>query len=225
MKAAQIATLFALASLSGCAVDDYRLYSESITAIHTSKANAEAERYKAMAEVAKSGDTTVKVSAMMAMQSKGSSESQSVQIAAPKSFAEQARDWLGILVNPIVQGYGIRSNAQVSIAQSNNSVRQSESTNSTFLGIAGKIQAIPVVLPQANVTASGSAVIGDGSQSLAGTGAQGTGALFSNAPTSGSYNPVTDNSNQGNATATPTVVNPVVVTQPTPLIVSPVIVP
>jgi hypothetical protein len=89
----------------------------------------------------------------------------------------------------------------------------------------------PVVVPPANVTttttAATGAVIGNG-QTLSGTGAQGTGAVYTESPVSNSNNP-TDNHS---AVSTPTVVQqaapvvvpttivkPEIVTQPAPIIV------
>lgn len=216
-------------SLSGCASNEYREYAEAQTAVAKAHSEAESARWKAMEEIGKSGDTTARVAAMMAMQSQGSSGRQQQHIAPPKSFAEEARNWLGIIVSPLVQGYGIHENTRAQIRQSDNTARLGESTNATFLGIAGRIPATS--LPNVTYNASAGSVInggtansGDGSSSGQGAAVQnGTGAVGGTyAPVSASNNPV-DNSNQGNATAVPTVVTqpaPVIVTQPTPTVVT-----
>lgn len=176
------AAVLTLLAASGCASDDYRLYAESQAAIHTARANADAERYRAMASIAQSGDTTAKVAAMFAMQAAGNGGQQPAHIAAPKSTAEVARDWLGMILPVAIQGYGIHANSQVMMRQSDNSARVAESTNAAFVGIAGQIQA-----PAANVTTttlSGSGVIGSGFYSaptttvttLSGSGVLGSGS-------------------------------------------------
>jgi hypothetical protein len=76
----------------------------------------------------------------MALMIPGAGQSQP-QIAAPRSTADEIRDWFAILVPSIVQGYGIRANQRIAITQSNNSRDVDVSTNSAFVNIAGKIQA------------------------------------------------------------------------------------
>lgn len=214
--------VLAFSALSGCASNDYREYAAAQTEMATAKASAEIARWKAMEEIGKSGDTTARVAAMMAMQSQGAGSGQQQHIAPPKSFAEEARNWLGIIVSPLVQGYGIHENTRAQIRQSDNTARLGESTNATFLGIAGRIPATS--LPNVTYNAAAGSVInggtansGDGSSSGQGAAVQnGTGAVGgAYAPVSASNNPV-DNS----ATAAPTVVTqpaPVIVTQPAPV--------
>lgn len=166
--------------LAGCASQDYVKYSETVVAVQTAKANAEAEKYKAMAAIAKSGDTTAKVAAMMAMQN--NQQQLQVQIAAPKTSWDIAREMLGIFVPAIVQGYGIHANQNIAVTQSNNSKEVAVSTNQAFVGIASQIQA-----PAANITTT-----------LSGTGVLGSGSYTTDQHNiTGSYNPI-DNSNQGN---------------------------
>ncbi len=167
-----------LLALSGCA-SDYNRYAEAQIAMQTARSNAEAERYRAMAEIAKGGDTTARVAAMMALQGQGQ-PSQPATLFAPKSASDTIREWLGIILPTVVQGYGIHANQIIATTQSNNSRDVSVSTNSAFVGIAGEIQA-----PAANVTTTTT------------TDSHNTDSHA----ISDSYNPV-DNSNQGNPALT-----------------------
>jgi len=176
--------------LTGCA-SDYNKYAEMQTSIQTARHAAEAERYKAMGRIAEAGDTTTKVAAMFAMQA--AQQSQPVtQLVAPKSASDAIREWVGILIPSIIQGYGIHANQQIATTQSNNSAALGMSTNAAFVGMSGQIQA-----PAANI-----------STTLSGTGTLGSGSYGTDTHSvTGSYNPApvdnTNNSNQGNPVTNP----------------------
>lgn len=148
MKRILSLTVLSVAMLSGCATHEYALYAEAQKSMAQSRAAAEAARYAALAEIAKSGDTAAKVAAVISINLGQNNNSQSQQsIAAPKSVAETALQWTSVLLPGLTQIYGINKNAEVSISQSNNAALVARSTNEAFVGIAGRIQA-----PQANVT-------------------------------------------------------------------------
>ena len=180
-----IITILVATILTGCASTDYNKYTDMQISIQTARSNAEAEKYKAIAAIAQSGDTTAKVAAMFSLQSNGQNQ-QAVQLAAPKSTSDNIRDWVGILVPSLIQGYGIHANTQMGMRQSDNATALGMSTNTAFVGMAGHIQA-----PAANITTT-----------LSGTGTLGSGSYSTDTHAiTGSYNPApvtTDNSNQGN---------------------------
>ena len=137
-------TVVAAAALTGCATSqEYVAYSEAQKAY----AAAEAARFKALADIAKQGDTTAKVAATMALQQAGGGGQQHTQIAAPKSNAEIALQWTGLLLPNLTQFYSINRNSAVAIQQSNNATQlgihqstkaaeQTASTNQAFVGLA-----------------------------------------------------------------------------------------
>jgi hypothetical protein len=184
-------------ALTGCAnTSQYQAYAEA----HKAQAAAQSARYQALADIAKMGDTTAKVAAVITL-NQGAGQAQS-QIAAPKSTAEHLIQWTSILLPSLTNIYGINKQAQVGIAQSNNATALGISTNAAFVGLAGKIQA-----PAANVTTTSTI----GANSGANSGNSGRLAGTS----------ITDN------TSTPTVVvqpAPVIVPQPAPIIVRPEVV-
>jgi uncharacterized protein YceK len=183
------------ATLSGCASADYGRYIDAHIASQTAKSNADAAKYRAMADIAQSGDTTAKVAAMMAMQVHNNQNTQ--QIVAPKSPTDTVMQALGIFVPAIVQGYGIHANQNIATTQSNNSRDVAISTNSAFVGIASQIQA-----PAANMTINGSGTIGSGSYA---TDTHAITNSYNPVDNSNQGNPV-DNSNQGNPITYPTVI-------------------
>ena len=83
-------TLCAL-SLTGCATGQYQAYADA----HKAQAAAQTARYQALAEIAKMGDTTAKVAAVMSLQM---GSQQNTQINAPKSWADYAMQWTGLLL-------------------------------------------------------------------------------------------------------------------------------
>jgi hypothetical protein len=150
VKKLLIATTLSALGLSGCATtgesSDYSRYAEMQTQIHKSQSDAEIAKANAIKELGATGGDAAKVAAVMALMIPSGGQNQQ-QIAAPRSVSEQIRDWVGILVPSLIQGYGIHANQQIAVTQSNNSRDVAVSTNSAFVGIAGKIQA-----PAANVS-------------------------------------------------------------------------
>lgn len=187
------------ALLSGCATNEYAKYSEGQARIEAARAKADAARYKALSDIAASGDTTAKVAAVVALTSMQSQQQGGAQLRPPQ--ASSALQWAQILVPGLTQIGGIWANARLGMRQSDNAARVAESTNSTFLGLAGHIQA-----PAANVTTTTTTTdtVGDYSGSSSGNSGRIAGG------------DVID------STHAPTVViqpAPVVVPQPAPVIV------
>jgi hypothetical protein len=186
-------------ALTGCATgQQYTAFAEA----HRAQAAAQTARYQALADIAKMGDTTAKVAAVMSLQQGSGGQSQA-QIAAPVSTAERALQWTATLLPTLGHFYTINKQTSLGIAQSNNAAALGMSTNRAFVDIAGKIQA-----PTPNMTLSGTGVLGSGSYTIGANSGANSGNSGRLAGTS-----ITDN------TATPTVV-----TQPAPIIVRPEVV-
>lgn len=129
--------------LTGCASNDYRLYAETQVKIAQAQAQAEATketaRYAALAEIAKTGDTTARVVAAMSIQqgnSSGQQTSPKINVAPPKTWGDTALQWTSVFLPSITQLYGISANRQISITQSNNAAATAASTNQAFTNIA-----------------------------------------------------------------------------------------
>jgi hypothetical protein len=132
--------------LAGCSnTQEYKLYAETQRGIAQAEAIAEAARWNALQEIAKSGDTTAKVAAAMALQAGGQRGNSGPRqnIAPPKSSSEIALQWTSLLLPNLAQFYSINRNSAVAIQQSNNAtalgIRQSDNqatvtanTNATF---------------------------------------------------------------------------------------------
>jgi hypothetical protein len=159
-----IATLFCTLSLTGCATAEYQAYAE----VHKAHAQAQAARYQALADIARQGDTTAKVAAVMSLQMGGGQQNQ--QVAAPKTWADYAMQWTGLLLPTVGQIYTVNKQTSLGMRQSDNATALGVSTNAAFVGIASKIQA-----PAANVTLSGTGVIGDGTYSIGANSGQNSG--------------------------------------------------
>jgi len=155
-------TLCAL-SLTGCATGQYQAYADA----HKAQAAAQTARYQALADIAKMGDTTAKVAAVMSLQM---GSQQNTQINAPKSWADYALQWTGLLLPTFGQVYTINKQTSLGLRQSDNATALGVSTNSAFVGIASQIQA-----PAANVTLSGTGVIGAGTYSIGANSGQNSG--------------------------------------------------
>jgi hypothetical protein len=150
-----IATTLCALALTGCATKEYQAYADA----HKAQAAAQTARFQALADIAKQGDTTAKVAAVMSLQM-GSGQ-QNTQIAAPKSWADYAMQWTGLLLPSLTNIYGINKQTSLGMRQSDNATALGISTNAAFVGIASQIQA-----PAANLTLSGTGVIGAGAYSI-----------------------------------------------------------
>jgi PBP1b-binding outer membrane lipoprotein LpoB len=151
-----IAIILCALSLTGCATAEYQAYADA----HKAQAAAQTARYQALADIAKQGDTTAKVAAVMSLQMGGGQ--QNAQINAPKSWADYAMQWTGLLLPTLGQVYTINKQTSLGMRQSDNATALGVSTNAAFVGIASQIQA-----PAANVTTiGGNGVIGAGTYSI-----------------------------------------------------------
>lgn len=142
----RIALLVVTLLLTGCASADYAKYADAQIAVATAKANAEAEKYKAMASIAASGGEVTKVAAMVALLTGNHTIEQQV-LSAPKSGWTELKEWAGILIPAAASAYGYHTSMLSSITASNNSRDVSISTNKAYVGMASQIQA-----PAANVS-------------------------------------------------------------------------
>jgi hypothetical protein len=158
-----LAITVAVLSLTGCATGQYQAYADA----HKAQAAAQTARYQALADIAKMGDTTAKVAAVMSLQM---GSQQNTQINAPKSWADYALQWTGLLLPTFGQVYTINKQTSLGLRQSDNATALGVSTNSAFVGIASQIQA-----PAANVTLSGTGVIGAGTYSIGANSGQNSG--------------------------------------------------
>ena len=148
-----LALLLAI-TLAGCAsTGDYAAYANGQAAIEAARHSADAARYKAMSDIAATGDSSAKVAAVMALAlGQGGAQGQATRIQAPKSDADIALSWAQILVPGLTSITGIVYGARVATTASDNAALVSQSTNNAFLGMAGKIQApAPAAIPPANI--------------------------------------------------------------------------
>jgi len=180
MKSRFILPIFLVVALAGCASTEYAQYSKAQTDIATARHTADAAKYKALADIAASGDSSAKVAAVMALALGGGQGAGPVALAAPQSSS--ALQWASILVPGLTQVAGMRYAFLSQQTASNNATSLGISTNSTFAGIAGKIQAPGSVTTN---TLSGTGALGGGTyttsdnhttSTLSGTGTLGSGA-------------------------------------------------
>lgn len=124
-------------SLSGCATGQYDAYVKANTELATARANADAARYKALSDIAGSGDSSSKIAAVMALAlGGGGTNSAPQQIEAPRNEALQ---WASILVPSLTQIVGMDYNYRMNKTQSDNAREVAISTNSTYSTMGGQI--------------------------------------------------------------------------------------
>ena len=153
MKKIVIMSAISILALTGCATDDYKRYSETQAAIASARSNAEVARYQALAEIARSGDSTAKVAAVMSLQMGSSQNTPQQQLIAPRSTGDIALQWASVLVPSVTQLYGINANRQIAITQSNNQAAVAQSTNNTFATMNGNMATSNTAIATAGLTA------------------------------------------------------------------------
>jgi hypothetical protein len=146
-----IAIILTALALTGCATAEYAAYADA----HKAQAAAQTARYQALADIAKQGDTTAKVAAVMSLQM-GGQQQQVSQIAAPKSVGDQLLQWTATLLPGLTNIYGINKQTSLGMRQSDNAAAIGMSTNAAFVGIAGKIQAPGAVTTTTTTTTDNS---------------------------------------------------------------------
>lgn len=143
LKLAPVA--LAVILLTGCASDNYKMYADTQKAIANANAMAEAARYQALAEIAKQGDTTAKVVAVMSLNQggPGAGVRPQQQVNPPEHWGDTALRWASLVLPVTTQLYTVSRNSavairqsdnstQLGIAQSNNQANVSINTNSAF---------------------------------------------------------------------------------------------
>ena len=154
--------ILAALAMTACASPDYAQYSKAQTDIATARHSADAARYRALSDIAATGDSAAKVAAVMALSMGGQGNTVQTTMQAPQ--ASQALQWASILVPGLTQVAGMRYNYLSQQAQSNNATALGMSTNSAFVGLAGKIQA-PGSTFTSTTTLSGTGNLGSGTYS------------------------------------------------------------
>ena len=193
-------------ALTGCA-SDYKLYADASAKSEIARHNADAAKYRAMADIAAQGDASAKVAAVMAIALGQQSTAQAQQLRPPEHATGTLLQWAQVLVNPLTQMYGAYSARRVGESQASYSFQGLKSTNDTFGLIASKIQA--PIAPAPNVTTTTTNTTNTDRHDVTTTMADSTGVLGS-----GTYNPVTT------TTPAPVVITPVV--QVVPTVITPV---
>lgn len=153
MKFKLIALAAATAVLTGCATgpSDYQLYAEAQKAAAQARAMTEAARIAALSEIAKNGDSSSKVAAVMSLQFAAQNQAPAQQmIAAPKSTADKLLPWASLLVPSLTQFYSIKQNAAIAINNSDNALEAQKSDNAMVVDLVqGRIP--PVIGTQDDV--------------------------------------------------------------------------
>lgn len=182
-------------AITGCATGQYDAYAKAQGDIARYKADAEVARFKALALIAGSDSESARIAAVMAIAMGGNAgTAQAQQIAAPQNEALQ---WASILVPGLTSVAGMYYSNRSAMSAADASARVSESTNTAFTAMAGKIQATPVVVPQANVSTVNTTTSTTNTTTdttLSGTGVLGSGS-YTSTPTSTNTYPITTTTN------------------------------
>lgn len=139
-RSVSLASSFALAALAGCASPDYAQYTQARAAEARARADADVARYNALARIAESGSDAARVAAVMSMQAAGGGQNVA-GTAAPRSAADTALGWAGVLVPGLTQMHAASQATRLGLRQSDNAAAVATSTNATMLGLGSLVQA------------------------------------------------------------------------------------
>ena len=137
MKKLTIALAAAL-TLTACATGNEAYYA-AIKEREQRQAEQELRSDTAIAQMAAAGDAQAKGMAIMYFASKGQNKAAQQAIAAPKGIAEQILPWASLLVPSLTQIYGIQSQTDIAITNSNNSLEGRKDDNATMSNFGSQI--------------------------------------------------------------------------------------
>jgi hypothetical protein len=129
MKIFSIGLTVASLTLAGCGTTNYQLYADAQVAVASANSKAEIERYRALSEIAKTGDSAARVAAVMSLNQNAPQPKAPSGLAAPTTIGDTMLKWASVLVPSITQVYGIGKSTEVAITHSNNSVKSQQSNN------------------------------------------------------------------------------------------------
>lgn len=142
MKKILLGIVLSIALLTGCAsTAQYEAYTKAQETVAVARAQENAAKYMALAQIAMHGNEAAKVAAVISINQGGNTQVPNTGIMLPKSGSDTALQWASVLVPSLTQLGLAAKNADVMINQSNNNASVARSTNETMLGIASKIQA------------------------------------------------------------------------------------
>lgn len=144
MRKTILSVALASLTLAGCASNDYQLYTRTQEKIAAVRAEADIARYKALESIAKSGDTTARVAAVIALQQGAPSANNTPKIEQPTSAGDTILKWTSVLLPSLTQFYSIGKSTDLAIVNSNNNKDIAINSNETMLGF-GKLIVDPIV--------------------------------------------------------------------------------
>jgi hypothetical protein len=133
MKRIILATALVL-TLTACATGQDAYYN-AIAEREKRQADNELRADTAIANMAATGDAQAKGMGLMYFALKAQNKGSQSMIAAPKSVAEQILPWASLIVPSLTQIYGIKAQTDVAITNSNNSVKNQESSNDMIVDL------------------------------------------------------------------------------------------
>lgn len=226
-------------AMSGCATQDYEHYANAQASMAQAQSATAVARYAALERIAVTGDSVARVAAVMGLAGLGSEGHSALggNVAAPTAPGSTALQWASVLVPGLTQAYMISANVKLGMRQSDNATAlglgqsrdQTATSTATFAAFGNLASHIQAPAANVNTTTNTTAPTTNTTittNSLSGSGVIGAGS-YSIGPNSGAQSGNSGRlAGQGitEATATPTIVRPEIVTQPAPLVVQPEIV-
>jgi len=183
-----LASLFVLGGCATTAVDpnyaaqlaSHDAQTKATLQLAQAKASADAVRWTAIAEIAKTGDASTKSAALMALAfagGSGGSNGDAVALAlarnvpqAPESDADKAYKWTALFAGPVTNMASAYFGFKLGTTQSNNAASVALSTNSTFAGMFNSSAASNTAIANGGFNAvTGTATAGFGSMNTLAT--------------------------------------------------------
>jgi len=136
----------ASAGLTGCATGDYKVYADTQRAIAEAQTSAAVAKIEALSEIAKSGDTTARVAAVISL-NQLQQQNNVTTLRQPDSTGDTLLKWTSVLLPSLTQLYGIGKNADIAITNSNNNKDVAINNNQSMVNMGRLIadQPAPVI--------------------------------------------------------------------------------
>lgn len=121
--------------MTGCASGgDYKMYADTQKAVAEARAAAEIARYQALADIAKTGDATARVAAVISI-NQSTPQPRDAMVAQPTSGGDTALKWASVIFPSLTQIYGINRNTEVAIVNSGNALEGKKADNDMIVDL------------------------------------------------------------------------------------------
>jgi hypothetical protein len=134
MRKLTVTVALTAVGLVGCATGDYKVYADTQRAIVEAQTSAKVAKIEALSDIAKNGDTTARVAAVISLNHLQQSINPGT-LRQPDSVGDTMLKWTSVLLPSLTQFYSIGKSAEIAIVNSNNMLEGKKSDNGMIVDL------------------------------------------------------------------------------------------